>query len=127
MDDIRTQIQTKLNELTTINSGPLKPDGMVEAGETYFGYTLQESYQGEDFEKNYAMEISLTGNLVRKYSSEEDTIKIVDTALEDLKLKLKALNFKYSYNDVSAFQDGFTKIAVRANVKYDELNKTLIL
>ena len=126
MDEIRTLIQTKLNEIDSVDSGIPIPDGMVEEGQTYFGYELQEEYRDSDLNKRYTMQIYLTGRLVRKESEEENTLQIMDQALELVKTKLKELNFKYSYNDVS-FQDGIRKILIKANAKYYEADKTLIV
>ena len=126
MDEIRVIIQSKLNEIKSIDAGVPVPDGMVEDGKTYFGYELQETYRGSDLSKNYTMQIDLTGRLVRKESTEENTLQIMDTALSDIKEKLKELNFKYSYNDIS-FQDGIRKILVKANVRYNEINNEFIV
>ncbi len=126
MDEIRKLIQSKLSELTSVECGVPIPDGMVEDGQTYFGYELQEEYRDSDLDRRYTMQIYLTGRLVRKESAEENTLQIMDLALEELKEKLKELNFKYSYNDIS-FQDGIRKILVKANVRYYEANKELII
>ncbi|MBR4610202.1 MAG: hypothetical protein IKO38_07120 [Erysipelotrichaceae bacterium] len=126
MDEIRTLIQSKLSELTTVDCGVPIPDGMVEDGQTYFGYELQEEYRDSDLNKRYTMQVFLTGRLVRKESSSENTLQIMDQALEDIKEKLKELNFKYSYNDIS-FQDGIRKILVKANVRYYEANNQLLI
>ena len=126
MDEIRKLIQGKLNELTSIDCGVPIPDGMVEGGKTYFGYEMAENYRNSDFNNQYVMEIALTGRLVRKEDPSENTLSIMDSALEDLKTKLKDLNLKYSYNDVS-FQDGIRKIFVKATGRYYEKNKEFIV
>ena len=126
MDGIRTLIQAKLSEIQDVNSGVPIPDGMVEDGETYFGYELQETYRNSDLNKRYTMQIDLTGRLVRKDNAEENTLQKMDQALEEIKAKLKELNFKYSYNDIS-FQDGIRKILVKAEVRYNEQNNTFII
>ena len=126
MDEIRKLIQTKLGSLTSVDCGIPIPDGMVESGKTYFGYELAENYRNSDLRNSYVMEISLTGRLVRKEDPTENTLSVMDSALEDIKAKLKELNMKYSYNDVS-FQDGIRKIYVKANVRYYEANKELIV
>lgn len=127
MDNIRTQIMTALSSITDVESGVAIPDGMVEEGKTYFGYELQEIYQNSDQDKNYTMEISLTGRLVRRERPGDNTVKILDDALEEIKSVLKSLNFKYSYNDISGYTDGFKKILVKATAKYNELTKELVL
>lgn len=126
MDGIRTLIQSKLSLLSSVNCGVPIPDGMVEEGETYFGYELQETWRGSDLDKRYTMEVSLTGRLVRKEKSTENTLQIMDQALESIKTALKELNLKYSYNDVS-FQDGIRKILVKANGRYNEANNEFIV
>lgn len=126
MEEIRKLIQSKLNEINDVNSGVPIPDGMVVDGETYFGYELQENYNDSDFEKRYVMQITLTGRLVRKEQENENTLSVIDSALEEIKGKLKDLNFKYSYNDIT-MQDGIRKILVKANAKYYEENNTLIV
>lgn len=127
MNDIRVLFQSHLSQIADIDCGPAKPDGLVELGKTYFGYELAENYRGSDFDKNYSMEISLSGRLVRKIDPTENSLQIIDEALEELKEKLKDLNVKYSYRDVSDYQDGFKKIVVTGTVKYNELNNKLIV
>lgn len=125
MDAIRKIIQSKLNEIPDVSCGAPIPDGMIEEGTTYFGYELEEVHQGGDLDANYTMEIHLTGRLVRQENKEVNTLEIMDNALEEIKAKLKSLNFKYSYRDVS-FQDGIRKYQVNANVRYNQLNKYFI-
>lgn len=127
MNDIRTQLQTKLNTITDIECGPAVADDVVKEGTTYFSYELQETYMNESLDKNYTMEINITGRLIRKNVATENTIKIVDEALEEIKEKLKELNFKYSYNDISDFTDGCKKILVKANARYNEKNQQIII
>ena len=126
MDEIRQLIQKELNQIADIDSGVPIPDGMVENGKTYFGYELQENYRGSDLDSRYTMQVDLTGRLVRKENPEENTLEVLDSALEELKDALKSMNFKYSYNDIS-FQDGIRKILVKANVRYNEANNTFVV
>ena len=126
MEFIREYIQEALNSIEGVDSGVPIPDGMVEEGQTYFGYELTMNYRGSDFDKRYIMQVDLTGRLVRKENAEENTLEIMDEALEQIKEALKSLNFKYSYNDIS-FQDGIRKMLVKANVRYYEENNTLIV
>lgn len=122
---IRDVIQETLSQIEDIDCGAPIPDGMVEDGKTYFGYELQQTFRGSDINNRYTMQIDLTGRLVRKENTEENTLKIMDEALEELKGALKQMNFKYSYNDVS-FQDGIRKILVKANGRYNEANKEIV-
>ncbi len=127
MNDIRVLFQSHFNTIADVDCGPAKPDGMVEQGKTYLGYELAENFLRSDFDKNYSMEIAFSGRLVRKIDPTENTLQIIDEALEELKEKLKDLNVKYSYRDVSDYQDGFKKIVVTGTVKYNELNNKLIV
>lgn len=126
MDGIRVLIQEALNTIQDVDSGIPIPDGMVEDGKTYFGYELSSDYLSSDLNKRYLMRVNLTGRLVRKNDPEENTLQIIDTALEQIKEKLKSLNFKYSYNDIS-FQDDIRKILVKAEGRYSEENDTFIV
>ena len=126
MEQIREMIQEKLREISDLEVGIAIPDGMVEEGTTYFGYELQEIYVGSDLGKNYTMEVSLTGRLVRRKSANENATAIVDAALENIKAKLKELNFKYTYNDINT-DDNFRKILVKGTVRYNQLNDVFIV
>lgn len=126
MDGIRTLIQSSLSSLTDVECGVPIPDGMVEEGQTYFGYEMMETYRGSDLDKRYIMQVDLTGRLVRKEDPTENTLQIMDLALEDIKEALKGLNLKYSYNDIS-FQDGIRKILVKASGRYYEENNEFIV
>lgn len=124
MDDIRTFIQSKLSEIADVDSGPPIPDSIVEEGKTYFGYEVQEDFRNSDCDNNYVMQVSIIGRIVRHENALENTLQIVDTALSEIKDKLKEMNFKYSYRDITL--DEFRKIQVTGNVFYYELNKKLI-
>ena len=91
---MRETIQSKLNELTNIESGKIIPDDVVVENTTYFGYELSRNYINSDLEKNYTFRQNITGYVVRLLDTTEDTQNIVDTAVEDIKDKLKDLNFK---------------------------------
>ena len=124
MNDIRTYIQSKFDEINGVDCGVPIPDLVVEDGKTYFGYELQEDFINSDCDSNYTMQISIIGRIVRKEDATENTLQIVDEALEKIKEKLKEMNFKYSYKDITL--DEFRKIQVTGNVFYNELNKKLI-
>lgn len=126
MDEIRTLIQSKLSEITSVDCGEAIPDGMVENNQTYFGYELNINYVSSDLSKNYTMEINITGRLVRRILMTENTTQIVDNALEEIKNKLKELNFKYSYNDINT-DNSFRKILVKGFVRYNEINNQFIV
>ena len=122
---MRVYIQTKLNELANIEIGPFIPDGMIENGTTYFGYQLQEDYQSSDMDKNDHIRVSIQGFVLRKVSTSEDTLQIIDEASNQIKNKLKELNFKVSLKDVT-LTDDIRKIQVTGYVYYNEINNKLI-
>ena len=124
MNDLRTFIQSKLEEIDGVECGVPIPDSVVEDGKTYFGYELQEDFNGSDCDSNYTMQVSIIGRIVRKEDATENTLQIVDEALRKIKLKLKEMNFKYSYRDITL--DEFRKIQVTGNVYYNEINRKLI-
>lgn len=122
---MREYIQSKLNELSNIEIGPFIPDGMIENKTTYFGYQLQEDYQSSDMDKNDHIRVSIQGFVLRKVSTNEDTLQIIDTASNQIKNKLKELNFKVSLKDVT-LNDDIRKIQVTGYVYYNEINNKLI-
>lgn len=125
MNEIRELLQSRLNEITGLDVGVPIPDDMIEDNKTYFGYTLSEDYIDSDFDRNYGMQISIVGHLVRKNNSNEDTLAIVDDMLAQVKTALKSLNFTYSYDDVT-FNDNVRKIQISGTVRYNEINYWLI-
>ena len=124
MNEIRTFIQSKLDEIYGVECGVPIPDSIVEDGKTYFGYELQEDFNSSDCDRNYIMQVSIIGRIVRKEDPTENTLQIVDEALKNIKEKLKEMNFKYSYRDITL--DEFRKIQVTGSVFYNELNKKLV-
>lgn len=126
MKEIRELIQSKLEEINNLESGVPIPDDIVEDGKTYFGYELQEDNVGSDLENNYTMQVSIIGRIVRKNDVTENTLEIIDEALKEIKKKLKELNFKYSYKDIT-LDNGIRKIQVSGSAKYNEINKKFII
>lgn len=126
MNGIRELIQSKLNEIENLECGVPIPDDIVEDGKTYFGYELQEDYLDSDFDKNYTIQVSITGRIVRKNNTTENTLKIVDEAIYNLKNQLKDLNFKYNFKDIT-LENNIRKILVTGNTKYNEINKKFII
>jgi hypothetical protein len=122
---MREYIQSKLNELSNIEIGPFIPDGMIENKTTYFGYQLQEDYQSSDNDKNDHIRVAIQGFVLRKVSTNEDTLQIIDEASNQIKNKLKELNFKVSLKDVT-LTDDIRKIQVTGYVYYNEINNKLI-
>ncbi len=125
MENIKELIQSKFDNLTSVSCGIAIPDGLVPYNTNYFGYELQETFIDGDLNKNYLMEVSLTGRLVRRYNEEEDTLRELYIALEELKIALKELNFTYSYNDIT-LDDNYRKLLVKATCRYYEANKELV-
>ena len=68
------------------------------------------------------MQISIIGTLVRKDIATENTLEIIDEALESLKEKLKELHIRYSYKDIS-IDNGIRKMQVSGECRYSELIK----
>jgi hypothetical protein len=122
---MREFIQSKLNEISDIESGSFIPDGLVEIGKTYFGYQLQEDYQSSDFDKNDVRRVSIIGFIVRKNKPTENTQEIIDDAKNQIQNKLKELNFKVSTQDIT-LSDDIRKIKITGNVILNEINNELI-
>lgn len=125
MDELRTLIQTKLEEIQDIETTPEIPDDILEKDTTYFSYTLQSNYNGSDTSQNYTYRVNLLGYVKRLQNDTENTLKIVDDATTEIKNKLKELNIHTSFNDVSVI-DGIRKIQVRGECMYNEINKGLV-
>ena len=125
VNDIRTLIQSKLNELVNVDCGIPCPDDMIEDRQTYFGYSLSQDYIDGDFSRNYSMQITLNGHLVRRNNDAENTVQIIDEALESVLSTLKALNIKYTYEDVNIDRN-IRKVHITGFVRYNEINNWLV-
>lgn len=123
---MRETIQSKLEEITTIESGKIIPDDIVVENTTYFGYELSNNYMDSDLNKNYTYRQNITGYVVRLLNMSEDTQSIVDTAVEDIKNKLKELNFKCNSKDVN-LTDNLIKVQITAYSDYNEINNKFIV
>ncbi len=123
---MREFIQGKLEEIENIEVTPEMPDDILEEETTYFSFTTQEDYQDSDLDKNYTMRVSIIGYVKRKELSEENTLSIIDKARYDIQKKLKEINFKTSYNDVSV-DNGVRKIRVTGYGIYNQINNTFIV
>ncbi len=121
MNELRNLIQSKFNEIQNVECIDSISDDIIEIGKTYFSYELQEDNIGSDMDNNYTMKISITGKIMRKNDSKENTLEIIDLALAEIKTKLKDLNFKYSYKDIT-LENGIRKILVTGEAKYNEIN-----
>ena len=123
---MRETIQEKLDELEDIVSGAIISDDIVEEDTTYFGYELSKTYMGSDLEKNYTYRQNLTGYVVRLLDTTENTREIVDNAVEDIKDKLKDLNFKCNSRDIN-LSDNLVKVQITGYADYNELTNKFII
>lgn len=126
MNELREQLQTALSSITSIGVGVALPDNLVSDGVTYLSYELEENTLQRDFDKRYFMQVIFTGRIVRKDNASENTLQILETALEQVESKLKDLNFEFTVREVSQFTDGFKKFAIDGTARYYDKNKTLI-
>lgn len=123
---MRETIQSKLNELTSVESGKVVADDIVVENTTYFGYDLNTNYMGTDFDKNCTYRVNLTGYVVRLVNPTENTQEIVDEATEDIINKLKDLNFKCNSRDIT-LTDDLIKTEIRGYTEYNEINNKFIV
>lgn len=122
---MREFIQSQLNQITLLESGPFISESILEEGITYFGYQLQEDFISSNFDNDYNMRVNILGFVMRKENTSENTLKIIDEAKDEIIKKLKKSNFKTSYKDVS-LENGIRKIQITANAKYNDKMKKLI-
>lgn len=125
MNELRVLIQQKLEEIQNLKVTPEVPDEMLEEDKTYFSFTLQKTYIGSDTDKNFTYRVNLMGYIKRLNNLEENTIEIIDNIADEIEKKLKELNLKCNYIDVSAI-DSIRKIQITGEVIYNELNKVLV-
>lgn len=122
---IRQFIQNKLDELMDIEVGTELPDDMLVLDKVYFSYLLNDDFINEDFEHYSTKTVSIIGYLKVKTSPDIDSLNVIDNAQIQLKNKLKEINFKVSFNDISII-DNIRKVQVRARATYNEINNGLI-
>lgn len=122
---MRTDIQSLLEELTNIETGPEVADDVIEGYKTYFSFSLNEQQINSDTDKNYTYRVNLIGYVKRLVKSDENTLQIVDNAVEDIISKLKEFNIACSYSDVSAL-DSIIKIRISGVGTYNEINNNII-
>lgn len=122
---IRQFIQSKLDELENIEVGTELPDDMLVQDTVYFSYLLNDEFENEDYEHYSTRNVSIIGYLKVKTSLDVDSLNVIDNAQKQLKNKLKEINFKVSFNDVSII-DNIRKVQVRARATYNEINNGLI-
>lgn len=121
---MRELIQEKLEEIQNIETTSEVPDNILEKGKTYFSFNIQQDYQGMDCNSNYTYTVLLIGFIKRIDNASENTLDIIDKAKTDIKDKLKEINYKSSFQDVS-IENGIRKIKCTANAKYNELTNVI--
>ena len=122
---MRATIQSKLEEISNIESGKVIADDVVVESTTYFGYDLSQNYINSDLQKNYTYRVNITGYVVRLLDTTENTQGIVDNAVENIKNKLKDLNFKCNSRDIN-LNDRLVKVQITGYADYNEINNTFI-
>ena len=125
MNELRSLIQSKLEEIQDIEVSAELPDDVIEKGKTYFSYSLNRYYDGSDTDKNFIYRVTLDGFIKRKNDTEENTLEIIDNAQSEIEEKLKELNIKTDFQDVTVL-DNVRKTRVSGRVRYYELNKGLL-
>mgnify|MGYP007077595045 CR=1 FL=1 len=125
MNKLREFIQSKLEEIQDLEVTPEIPDDVLEKNKTYFSYSLQKSYVNSDIDKNFTYNVNLIGFIKRINDDEEDTLKIIDNTSYEIEKKLKELNIRTSFLDVTVI-DGIRKIQVTGETLYNEINNTLV-
>ena len=123
---MRTLIQSKLQEIETIDSGEMISDDIVEDGVTYFGYQINKNFRDSDFERNHTYRVSITGYVIRRIKDTENTTQIVDDASDGVINKLKELNFKCNSEDVS-IDNNIKKMKISGYTMYNEINNKLLI
>ena len=124
MNKLRDLFQSKFEEIQDLEVAPNITDDVLEKGKTYFTYKLYKVYINSDTDQNYTYRINLLGFIERLQDDEENTLEIVDIVSNKLENKMKELNMKSSFDDVSA-SDRIRKIQVQAEVSYNEINNSL--
>ena len=124
MNYLRDLFQSKFEEIQDLEVSPEITDDVLEKGKTYFTYQLYKNYIGSDMGQNHTYRINLLGYIERIQDDEENTLEIVDDIGNKLENKMKELNMKSSFTDVSVI-DGIRKIQVQAEVSYNEINNSL--
>ena len=91
-----------------MESTPELNNEVLKEGTNYFSYSLSRNFMGSDTGRNYTYEVTLIGFIERIKNDEEDTILILDELQSQIESKLKELNFRLSFEDVS-IEDGIKK------------------
>ncbi len=108
VNELRTLLQSRLNEIENLSSGRPKADDVIEEDEIYYGYEL--TYHVDHSDKGYDFNeytITLTGRLVSKNKA----ISTMDDVANKIATVLNELRFRYTIQDVT---------------QYDKVNKLII-
>lgn len=122
---MREVIQSKLEEIENLEVTTEMADDILETEITYFSFTLFEDFQDSDLNNNFTYKESLIGYIKRLEEPTENTLEIVDKAREQIKQKLKELNIKSSFQDVS-ISNGIRKIKCTGDCMFNEINNLLV-
>ena len=124
MNELRKTIQKVLDTIEDISCGPEVPDDLLVEGTTYFSYSVNRTYTGSDYDNNYTYQVNLIGYIKRLQDDTENTLEIVDKAQEEIENKLKELNIRTSFQDVTIL-DKIRKVSVNGTTTYNEINNKL--
>lgn len=125
MNELRVLIQQKLEEIQGLEVTTEIPDSLIEDNKIYFSYNLQKTYRDSDFDKNYTYRVNLTGYLKMKEDPTLNTLEITDNMADEIERKLKELNIKSNYIDITVI-DGIRKKQISGECIYNEINNSLI-
>ena len=125
MNELKELLQEKLEEIQDLEVTSEIPDSILEKGKTYFSYQLSKNYVDSDMEKNYTYRVNIIGFIKRIEDDQENTLQIVDEFVDKIENKLKELNIKSNFVDVSVV-DRIRKTRVTGETIYNEINKGLV-
>ena len=122
---MREFIQSKLEEIEDLEVTAENSDDILEESKTYFSFTLYENYLNSDLNKNYTYNQNLIGFIKRLENPTENTLSIIDSMQEKIKEKLKEINIKTNFQDVSV-ANGIRKTRCVGDCLYNEINYTIV-
>lgn len=122
---MREFIQSKLEEITSVETGLELPDDVLEKNKTYFSFQVNKNFVNSDTDNKFTYDVNIIGYVKRLIDTTENTLEIVDTAVLDIISKLKEINIRCSSNDVS-IENGVHKIRITGIGHYNEINNTLV-
>lgn len=107
INELKVILQEKLSNITGLNSGPAKPDDIIETGEIYYGYeiTYRSRVNSVDYSTN-DYDITITGRLV----GNNVTLATIDSYTQSIANILQELRFDYTMQDVTSYDNIKKKI-----------------